>query len=364
MLFRFTNLIKSFYRIKIRFDFPQKKKIVIFDETNSLILREILGQEFNILYTRDKEIFFWIIIKQIFVLDFKFLTYCKNYIKFVSPKIVITTIDNNIQFYELKKNFDKINFISIQNGVRFKDWFQDKRISNTKIFTCDHIFVFNKYIIKNFKKFIKSRYHVIGNFKNNIVNIKKTNIRNQFLYISQFDNNGNKEFIKFQQKLLKVINLYISNSKIKIYILLRNKNYFNQEKEFYKKIFHNNCIFYNISKWKKTYETIDKFENIIFCNSTLGYEAIARKKKVAIFSPRKLLGYKYNFGWPVTYKKNYNFFHSNNINFFEIRRVLDNINNCSQSNWQKKYYKEIKDQLFLDKNNQKIKEVISKLLEN
>ena len=33
----------------------------------------------------------------------------------MSPKIIITTTDNNIQFYELKKIFKDINFISIQN---------------------------------------------------------------------------------------------------------------------------------------------------------------------------------------------------------------------------------------------------------
>ena len=27
---------------------------------------------------------------------------------------------------------------------------------------CDHIFVFNKYYIKKYKKFIKSKYHTLG----------------------------------------------------------------------------------------------------------------------------------------------------------------------------------------------------------
>ena len=96
--------------------------------------------------------------------------------------------------------------------------------------------------------------------------------------------------------------------------------------------------------------------------STLGYEAIARKKKIAVFPPDKVKGFKYYFGWPATSKKNYDFFSSKKITYDEIKRVLNNINKCSQANWQKKYYKVIKDQFFFDKDNSKLKKIISKLL--
>ena len=62
----------------------------------------------------EKEIYFWILLKQIMLLNFKLISYYKNFIKFTSPKIIITTTDNNIQFYELKKNFKDIQFISVQ----------------------------------------------------------------------------------------------------------------------------------------------------------------------------------------------------------------------------------------------------------
>ena len=121
-------------------------------------------------------------------------------------------------------------------------------------------------------------------------------------------------------------------------------------------------VFLKPSHWKKTYETIDRFENIIFMNSTLGYESISRKKKVAIFSPKKINGHNYWFGWPSPYKKKYNFFTGKNLNSSEIKRVLDNIKNCSQENWEKKYYCAIKEQLYIDKGNNKLKDIISNLL--
>ena len=41
------------------------------------------------------------------------------FIKYINPKLVITTIDNNINFYKLK-NILKIKFVVIQNGARHK----------------------------------------------------------------------------------------------------------------------------------------------------------------------------------------------------------------------------------------------------
>ena len=117
-LIRTKGLYEKFTNIGFRFDLPIKKKIVLFDDSHSLILREIIKKDFNILKVRDqKEIYFWIFLKQILFFDMKFITYCKNYLKFVSPKIVVTLIDTNIDFYELKNNLKNINFISIQNEL-------------------------------------------------------------------------------------------------------------------------------------------------------------------------------------------------------------------------------------------------------
>ena len=75
------------------------------------------------------EIYFWIFIKQICLFDFSFATYFKNYVKFTSTKIVITTIDNNLSFCHIKNNLEDIKFISIQNGIRHKsDYYFNQNI--------------------------------------------------------------------------------------------------------------------------------------------------------------------------------------------------------------------------------------------
>lgn len=350
--------------LKIRFDLPPKKKILLFDDAHSNILKEITKEDFDILKVRDtKEIYFWILIRQIIFFDFKFFTYCKNYIKFVSPKVVITFIDTNVDFYRFKKSLKHINFIAIQNGVRFPDWLRSKKMINSKDLTCDKIFVFNKHMVDEYSKIIKSNYYILGNFKNNILKIGKTKFHNQFLLISHYNKLENKNYINFQKKLFNFISQYFFNSKKKLSILLKSKNYKEQNEEimFYKKIFKFNCIFYKFNDWKMSYKIIDKFENIITIRSTLGYEAISRKKKIAIFSPTEIQGFKYNFGWPIDDRIKCNFFLTHNLNYNEVKRILNNVGKCNQSVWKNRYFPIIENQMFFNSNNIILKKALFKL---
>ena len=110
---------------------------------------------------------------------------------------------------------------------------------------------------------------------------------------------------------------------------------------------------------------MDKFENIIFTLSTMGYEAIARKNKVAIFTPKSFAGSRMNAVIDTPYqKKEHDFFSTQNLTFYEVKRVLNNVSNCNQMDWNKKYYKIIKDQFYFDKDNKKLRNLLIKLLKN
>ena len=94
-------------------------------------------------------------------------------------------------------------------------------------------------------------------------------------------------------------------------------------------------------------------------HSTLGYEAISRKKKVAVFSPKKIVHCNYWFGWPAPFQKKYNYFSAKNLSYSEIKRVLNNVYSCNQTNWEKKYYGAIEGLIIINKDNSKLKKVIS-----
>ena len=84
------------------------------------------------------------------------------------------------------------------------------------------------------------------------------------------------------QRLLKLIAIYFSNSDKKLNILIKNKDFVGQKKKwnFIENILNLIVDFLKLVWIKKEKSTniLDKFENIIFTDSTLGYEAISRKK--------------------------------------------------------------------------------------
>ena len=366
MIKKFLKKINQLLNFELCFDVPKKNKLLLFDESHSTIFRKIIKKNFNILNVRNKKIYFWILLKQIIFFDFSFNTYCKNYIKFTSPKIIITFIDTNFQFYELKKKFNNIKFISIQNGERWDrdtmPMFYSNNIKSKKL-NCDHLFVFNKFYINEYQRIIKSKFHVLGNFKNNIIKIHKTKIKSDFLLISSFFD-GYLGYDQFENKLFSLINSYLIDFNKKIYILPRSKDNSNLKLEisYYKNFFQSRCKFPSISLLKNSHSILDKYENIIFTYSSMGTEAISRKKKVAIFSPVRDINGKLNPLWPTPYKKEFDFFSIKNLNYNEVKRILQNISNCSQKGWEKNYYSKIKDQLYMDVDNTTLKNVILKLL--
>ncbi len=366
-----VNKIKSLSKVKFRFDLPKSNEILQLDENNSASLKKAIKRDFNIVPQRKREIYFWIFVRQIIFLDFTFSTYLKNFIKYTSTKIVITLIDNSINFYKLKNHIDNVCFISVQNGLRipttmWKPDVAEGNIKKSKNLECDYFFVHNKHLIKKFKKIINSKYRILGNYKNNSFKIKKTKFTNSFLFLGMGVQHWNRMRVGISHKLLSLLASYFQDSNIKLNILLKNYNKEGQKKEmeFYRKFFKSNCIFHKSYTPEKSYKILDEFENIIFTNSTLGFEAISRKKKVAVFSVNKDKIEKKLFGWPKKFQKNYNFFLANKLTYNEIKRVLDNVNNCKQVKWEKKYYRKIDDLMYFDKDNFLLRKVINDILTN
>ena len=369
MIKKLKRKIDTFLRINFRFDLPKKNKLLLFDVSHNLILKEIIKRDFNILHVRSKQIYIWIYLKQIIYFDFKFQTYCKNYINFTSPKIVITFNDARYQMFELKKSFKHLYFISVINGVRPEYWFQSRKKLWPKKLSCDYFFILNKFYMPKYKKLLNSKFVVHGHFRNNLVKIKKTKFPKQFLYLSQVHDSAltgiDYEELNHKKKSLNFVNLYLSISKKKLHILLRRSKTNPRQSfeiDFYKNIFKSNCVFHQSTNWKKKYEIIDKIENIIFTTSTMGYEALARKKKIACLGPQGFRGHNHYFGWPDKNSKKYNFFSTKETTYKEVSRVLNNINYCSQAEWNKKYYPIIKDQSYFDKNNEKLRKLITGLI--
>ena len=368
MISKIILYLKILVSTKVSFNQLKKKKFLFFDKNHSEVLIDKFKlKSFEILPTRFEEINFWILLRMIIKFKFDFNEYYKIYISKVSPMIVITLVDNVINFYKLKKEFPNIIFISIQNGLRkdgHNDIFKNEIFLSSKKLRCDYFFVFNKYIAVKYSKHIDSNYIVLGSFRNNFIPFKSNQTKKKFLFISQYRKYNSLEKVNFERKILMLFKKYFENNKSRINILLASKSKEIQKCEisFYKKYFGSNCNFIKTQFWWDAYTIIDNYENIIFIDSTLGYEAISRRKKVAIFSLRKSRNIKEYFGWPSNINnKNISFFCGQKLEYNEIRRVLTNIKSCSNEKWIKNFFFFFKDQLIYNKNNSLLKNKIQSI---
>ena len=150
-------------------------------------------------------------------------------------------IDNDLSFYTLKDVVNNINFISIQNGIRKKNSYMFKNKTKSKL-KCDHIFVMNEYYKKEYSKVIQSNYHILGNYKNNMVKINRTKYRNTFLFLSQYKKHLFPRKLYF--RFFESVSLYFSKSK-KINILLKSKDSSGQNDEIeFIKNFSNQIVYF------------------------------------------------------------------------------------------------------------------------
>jgi len=175
---------------------PKKKKILIYDRVS----KDFLGVFFNkndyeILDVRYESINIYVIVVTLlkcrssnFINNYK-----KTFIEIVSPKIVVTGIDNDIAFYKLKDIYEKPKYICFQNGLRTNNFYiQCKnyiKITKKKL-RADHIFLLGSNEKKRMTKIIEIEFHCLGGVKNNHYSIKKKNTIKKItfiMYISQFN---------------------------------------------------------------------------------------------------------------------------------------------------------------------------------
>jgi hypothetical protein len=368
------NIVNFFFillKIKLEFKIIKKKDVLIYDEYTAdyakPFFKESLTELLDIRYNR---INLPILLKSfIDKIGKKKLTlsqiYILNYIKQTGPKSVITFQDQHNFFWDLKKYFPEIKFIIVQSSV-MAPWYlssiynlKKNKIKNKK-YKIDFFFVYGESYKIIFSKYFDSEFIILGSFRNNIVgNINKK--FNELIFISQFKNQKkenklllqNRKFIsaadyfyKADQLVIKFLGQYCKKKKIKLKILLRvtNGNKINLTKEknyFFELLKFNNSQFKFLNKPKRisTYHLIKKYSYFVTIDSTLGYEALSREKRVAFLFIRRsianILSYEnYKFGWPNIYPDN-KYFWTNSSNPKNMENTLNYIYQCNKLNWKK-----------------------------
>ena len=352
---------------------PKKKEIIIYDKARTKVIEKYLDKKdyviLNVRYKNNNSINFYIIFKILLKFKLNIKTYKNELINEISPKFVISMIDNNYGFYTLKKTFPNIKFIMIQFAWRqnveriIPIEFQNKK--NEINSYVDYFIVFNETIKKEFQKYIKANYLTYGSFTSNSFNINTKNLIYKYLLVGQTaTSNLNRyresnqstvgEYLQPDFDFYKVLIPYILKEKNeKINILAKSIDITKNTLNFYNDLVGENN-FNLIDRTGYSYEIIDKSEIIIGTTSTLLYEALSRGKKTAIFSHKSKIKKFENtkFGWPAKIE-NKGCFWTDSIDIDEIKRVVNFLTEVSDLEWKKILNNEFDHILKYDKNNEK-----------
>lgn len=117
------NKAFNFFRAKWIWYKPLKVEILIYDYSGfSLIKDYIKSFNYDYIYTRSEQINIPIFLISLLNSFFSGINlkqiYLDSLIEIIQPKIIITCVDNNINFYSISHRFPHIKFIFIQNGTR------------------------------------------------------------------------------------------------------------------------------------------------------------------------------------------------------------------------------------------------------
>jgi surface carbohydrate biosynthesis protein len=361
------------FKKSINFKIPTQSSILLFGKKSEILKKTIKKNNLSKFVIDRQEINLFIYILTLLKGEISFVNYSKTFIQVVNPKIVITYIDNDINFYQLKYFYPNKYFIAIQNGYRFRSRdFIDNLVEAKKEkipLKIDYYLCFNKYYANYCKKFIQFNSILHGSYRNNLNKLTKVKkLKKDLLFISQYSpvTDSVKEhsiFYSLEKKLLPIVEEYCFKNKLNLIIMLRNNkkaSNYNNEVSFYKSFLNNKL---KDVKEKNSYSLLDKYENILSIDSTLGYEALVRNKKVFFFHNRSV---KYNnrkfkdlFGWPKPSRKN-DF--SINIDEKNINQYLKSNLNLSYKKWLKINNKHFNDLMVFDYKNKKLSKIIQSCL--
>lgn len=349
---------------KFYFKIPIKTQIVIYQEffedfkniKSSLINTVnksyiIKNESINILCLIN--IFFSInSIRALFKDNLK-ISYLVSYINLLSPKILITSIDNDKRFYQLKKYFFHIKFISFQNGFRRKthDFFENT--DKHKNLLCDYFYAWGHKIASEYKKFIESKYIIFGSLKTYFVNNDFFNKKKKLLiYISQTKETYyyiKKEYkfnisayFRYEKKLLRLLCHYCLAKNLTLTILNRTDS--EKEIKYFKKILICRFKFIKIKDnfRIKKYKILGDYQVAISIMSSLGLENFSLGRKTVFFPPATCKNINplndLDPSWPgKTVNNDLFFFRNPNLQIMSC--LLDNALKISTYDWKRRVAK-------------------------
>ena len=180
------------------------------------------------LYRRGEEINLNILLKCLFKLKFSTLDYCDEFIRHVSPKLILTAFDYHTIFYKLSKKTG-IKTLMLQKGQRGNvsgiisnsNYYFPKNSKN--FFYVDYVLLYNNTVKKFYSKRISGNFFEIGSFENNFSKINSKRQKKEIVFISNYSH-STKNKCENEDTVAFYLNELAKKNNIRFNILPRYRN--------------------------------------------------------------------------------------------------------------------------------------------
>ena len=353
------------FRFRISWSHPKSAKIALLYSFGSDLLQQYVpSQATSIIDPQNPNLFAFI--RMLSTGRKSFFDYTVAYLKLYKPDFVLTFIDNNVDFYKFSRLFPDIKFIAIQNGLRANyanqpgfGFFDLLEKESTKHDLSAHaICVFGKSFGDLFERFVKTDSIVTGSLKNNLIGDKIAPTAHfDIVYVSQhapfeIPNSdvkfffGNKvvdasDFYAIEQKIVRFLSERSVRTHQTFAVLGKRTNSSRFERDYF--VAAVNPIPLNFiprTSEISTYEFCNSASLIVTADSALGYEFLARGKRVAFLSGRinafsDVLSREIHdteFGFPLELGST-GVFWTNTADELEFERVIESLQTISDEQW-------------------------------
>ena len=364
MLSKFRRVLRVFRSTHISFRFPKQIDIVQIHNDGIDILAQYVNRS-SISVVDPSKLNFWILLKCIFLAKFQMQGYAVEVIKSQRPRVVITFIDNDTNFFLLKQIAPSPSYIAVQNGLRhnyayaYGDGFVDRlrNAGGKNQLSADVICTFGKSSSALFEDNIRASTLVVGSLKNNLVQVSAPdNLEYDIVFMSQhapFDLTNREETIYLNQSSVSLHEFYEIESTVANFLAQYCKEHSLRfavsGKRGVEDIFEHQFFAEAIGELPYTFlpriDTYSSYANgfnsrlAVVVDSTMGYELLSRGRKVAFFSAR-IIGEPRAvskdrdtcFGYPNPYPDN-GVFWTNNPDTDEYSRILNSLLGMTDAEW-------------------------------
>ncbi|MEI7612341.1 MAG: LA_1612 family putative O-antigen biosynthesis protein [Betaproteobacteria bacterium] len=366
---------------------PKKSDVLIYDITNmEALIPYLTGYRVEVIPLRQESVNIPCLLRAMTAPEFwsggAMQSYIDAFIRASSPTILLTYIDNDPGFYTISNRFKGIKTVFVQNGTRGElgDVFGNLVPSGT--YHVDYMLVHGEAVGAHYLRYISGSAIAIGSVKNNAINVEADVVQKTVVFVSQYSNRSSKDepflieadnkpvlwdqFYAAEISVVEFLDTWCAENDWLLRVCGRDFVGNGSEKAFYADRI-NKCTWEYVPRGNasSSYKLIDSAELIVFIDSTLGYESIARGKKTAAFTCRGWSSNKtpFKFGWPANLPDSGPFW-THEINENEFSRIMNYLLRVSDADWAADRHHYAEELMEFDPGNKRFAAILSQVLPN